>query len=99
MVVTTGFCPKCRRTLGDGEKFCAHCGWRNPEMIAKGKRLRLEGCFMMLAALLACGGGCTAMGASLIPGDIFALFLLAGVALSIVGAVKWWIGLGFYDGK
>ena len=99
MSLELGFCPKCRWTISDGAQFCAHCGWRNTEMIAKGKKLRVEGCFMMLTALLACGGGCTAMGASLIPGDIFALFLLAGVALSIVGAVKWWIGLGFYDGK
>ncbi len=80
-------------------KFCAHCGWGNPEMIAKGKRMRLEGCGLMVAALLSCAGGCATISSGLITSDIWFHVLVFAVAVGGFGLVKWWLGLGFYDGK
>lgn len=98
-VSDAGSCPKCRHTLKDGAKLCAHCGWGDPERIAIGKRWRLEGCLMMVAAMLSCGGGCAAISSFSITGELWLLILIVAVVVGTVGLVKWWRGLGIYDGK
>lgn len=99
MSLELGFCPKCRRTFSDGAEFCAHCGWRNPEMIAKGKRLRLEGLVLMFVACLSCGGSCYSFDDG--PLAYWAWYPLVGSALGLglLGVAKWLKGLQFYAGK
>jgi hypothetical protein len=99
MSLELGFCPHCRRTLREEAEFCAHCGWRNPELVAKGKRLRLKGLGLMFAACLSCGGSCYSMDGGPLP--YWAWHLLIGLAFGsgLVGFTKWLKGASFYAGK
>ena len=99
MSLELGICPHCRRTLREGAEFCAHCGWRNPALMEKGKRLRLEGLGLMLAACLSCGGSCLTVDGGPVPN--WAWYPLIGVALGCggLGFAKWLKGQQFYAGK
>lgn len=93
------WCGNCGKELLDQDSHCLQCGWRDPDVVVAGKRMRLHGLVLMGAGAFSCIGSCYTVDGGPLPNWAWYPLFGFGCLVGIVGFLRWLRGQESYAGK